>query len=88
MLYWDHGIHRAFSGNYDEYFSTATNVDACVYLMLANQLVHDLVPEVKLGRAALPPAGTVCQSIIHWYHGSLLLPHAGQPTVRAHLCSA
>ena len=53
MLYWDHGIHRVFSGNYDEYFSPATNVDACVYLMLANQLVHDLVPEVKLGRAAL-----------------------------------
>ena len=59
MLYWDHGIHRAFSGNYDEYFSPATNVDACVYLMLANQLVHDLFAEVKLIRAALPPAVTV-----------------------------
>ena len=53
MLYWDHGIHRGFSGNYDEYFSPATNVDACVYLMLANQLVHDLVPEVSLGCAAV-----------------------------------
>lgn len=80
MLYWDHGIHRAFSGNYDEYFSPATSVDACVYLMLANQLVHDLVPDVS---AARPPAVTACQSIVHWHHGSLLLPHAGQLTMPA-----
>lgn len=44
MLYHHHGINVGFSGNYSEYFSPATNVDAVVYLMLANQLVHELLP--------------------------------------------
>ena len=47
MLYHHHGIHMAFSGNYSEYFSPATNVDAVVYLMLANELVHSLLPEAR-----------------------------------------
>jgi 1,4-alpha-glucan branching enzyme len=42
MLYHHHGINRGFSGNYAEYFSPETNVDACVYLMLANELMHRL----------------------------------------------
>lgn len=46
MLYWHHGINMSFSGNYKEYFSPATNVDAVVYLMLANELVHELLPQV------------------------------------------
>ncbi|XP_031473369.1 1,4-alpha-glucan-branching enzyme 2, chloroplastic/amyloplastic-like [Nymphaea colorata] len=32
-------------GNYSEYFGFATNVDAVVYLMLANDLIHGLFPE-------------------------------------------
>ena len=48
MLYWHHGINMAFSGNYNEYFSPATNVDAVVYLMLANDLIHQLLPQVSL----------------------------------------
>ena len=46
MLYWHHGINMAFSGSYNEYFSPATNVDAVVYLMLANDLIHKLLPQV------------------------------------------
>lgn len=45
MLYHHHGIDMSFSGNYNEYFSPATNVDAVVYLMLANDLVHSLLPD-------------------------------------------
>ncbi|KAI7843063.1 hypothetical protein COHA_003235 [Chlorella ohadii] len=45
MLYHHHGINIGFSGNYNEYFSPATNVDAVVYLMLANELVHELLPD-------------------------------------------
>ncbi|GLI70892.1 hypothetical protein VaNZ11_015916 [Volvox africanus] len=45
MLYHHHGIHMSFSGSYHEYLGPATNVDAVVYLMLANQLVHDLLPQ-------------------------------------------
>lgn len=44
MLYHHHGINTAFSGNYEEYFGLSTNVDAVVYLMLANKLIHDLIP--------------------------------------------
>ncbi|PNW82693.1 hypothetical protein CHLRE_06g289850v5 [Chlamydomonas reinhardtii] len=44
MLYHHHGIHTSFSGDYNEYLGTSTNVDAVVYLMMANRLVHDLVP--------------------------------------------
>lgn len=42
MLYHHHGIDVGFSGKYEEYFSPGTNVDAVVYLMLANKLIHSL----------------------------------------------
>lgn len=45
MLYNHHGINMGFSGNYSEYFGMETNVDACVYLMLANDLIHELYPD-------------------------------------------
>lgn len=35
----------AFTGNYNEYFGFATDVDAVVYLMLVNDLIHGLFPE-------------------------------------------
>lgn len=34
-----------FTGNYSEYFGLATDVDAVVYLMLVNDLIHGLFPE-------------------------------------------
>ena len=34
------------AGNYDEYFGMATDVEAVVYLMLQNQMLHDLFPTV------------------------------------------
>lgn len=46
MLYHHHGIGRTFTGSYDEYFSDSTNIDAVVYLMLANNLIHSVHPEV------------------------------------------
>lgn len=39
MLYWDHGLGQAFD-NYDKYYSLGSNIDAQVYLMLANELIH------------------------------------------------
>ncbi|MBE5782031.1 MAG: 1,4-alpha-glucan-branching enzyme [Clostridiales bacterium] len=39
MLYEDHALGTAFTG-YAQYFSLNTNVDARVYLMLANELIH------------------------------------------------
>ena len=43
MLYEDHGLGTAFT-DYRQYFSLNTNVDARVYLMLANELVHEVNP--------------------------------------------
>jgi len=44
MMYKHHGLSTAFTGNYKEYFGLATDVDAMVYLMLANDLLHTLYP--------------------------------------------
>ncbi|KAG6599100.1 1,4-alpha-glucan-branching enzyme 1, chloroplastic/amyloplastic, partial [Cucurbita argyrosperma subsp. sororia] len=48
MLYHHHGINTAFTGNYNEYFSEATDVDAVVYLMLANNLIHSILPNATV----------------------------------------
>lgn len=48
MLYHHHGINTAFSGKYDEYFSEETDVDAVVYMMMANSLVHSLLPDATV----------------------------------------
>lgn len=36
---------QSFTGNYDEYFGMATDVDAVAYLMLVNSMLHDLWPK-------------------------------------------
>ncbi|XP_043699557.1 1,4-alpha-glucan-branching enzyme 1, chloroplastic/amyloplastic-like isoform X2 [Telopea speciosissima] len=45
MMYTHHGLQVAFTGNYNEYFGLATDVDAVVYMMLVNDLIHGLFPE-------------------------------------------
>ncbi|XP_077235855.1 1,4-alpha-glucan-branching enzyme 1, chloroplastic/amyloplastic isoform X2 [Tasmannia lanceolata] len=45
MMYTHHGLQVTFTGNYSEYFGFATDVDAVVYLMLVNDLIHGLFPE-------------------------------------------
>lgn len=43
-------LQVAFTGNYSEYFGFATDVDAVVYLMLVNDMIHGLYPEaVSIG---------------------------------------
>lgn len=32
------------AGNYDEYFGLSTDIEAVTYLMLMNQMLHDLFP--------------------------------------------
>ncbi|MCO5550804.1 hypothetical protein L7F22_004296 [Adiantum nelumboides] len=48
MLYHHHGIHMSFTGNYFQYFGLDTDVEAAVYLMLANDLIHDLYPDATV----------------------------------------
>ena len=38
-------LQVGFTGNYNEYFGYATDVDAVVYLMLVNDVIHGLYPE-------------------------------------------
>lgn len=47
MLYLDHGIGRAFS-SYDDYFGDNVDEDAVTYLMLANELAHEVRPEAVM----------------------------------------
>ena len=45
MLYKHHGIKYTFAGGYNEYFNeTLVDTDAHIYLMLANDLIHELLP--------------------------------------------
>lgn len=44
MLYTHHGLNYGFSGGYHEYFNEMVDVDACVYLMMANFLIRLINP--------------------------------------------
>ena len=44
MLYTHHGIGTGFSGGYHEYFGPAVDEDGVVYLMLANEMLHNIYP--------------------------------------------
>ena len=41
MLYWDHGLEKAFVG-YDNYFNEGVDENAVTYLALANILIHEM----------------------------------------------
>lgn len=42
MLYTHHGIGTGFSGGYNEYFGPSVDEEAVVYMMLANDMLHEL----------------------------------------------
>ncbi|KAI5124749.1 hypothetical protein M0805_005383 [Coniferiporia weirii] len=44
MMYSHHGIGTGFSGGYHEYFGDQVDEEGVVYLMLANDMVHDMYP--------------------------------------------
>lgn len=48
MLYVHHGMNVGFSGDYHEYFGPQADVDAIVYLMLANDMLHQHVSGVSV----------------------------------------
>ncbi|KAF2754960.1 alpha-glucan branching enzyme [Pseudovirgaria hyperparasitica] len=45
MLYTHHGIGTGFSGGYHEYFGPGVDEEGVVYLMLANEMLHQLYPD-------------------------------------------
>ncbi|KAF8165548.1 glycoside hydrolase family 13 protein [Crassisporium funariophilum] len=46
MMYKHHGIGTGFSGGYHEYFGDGADEEGIVYLMLANEAMHELYPSV------------------------------------------
>ncbi len=44
MLYFHHGLGKAFT-SYADYFDDSVDEEALVYLVLANQLIHDVRPD-------------------------------------------
>lgn len=63
MLYHHHGINFSFTGNYHEYFSYATNIDAMVYLALANEVTHKLVPSAVTIAEDVSGMPTLCRRV-------------------------
>ena len=45
ILYHHHGISMGFSGDYKEYFGTQVDTDGLNYLLLANDLIHEINPD-------------------------------------------
>lgn len=45
ILYTHHGIGTGFSGGYHEYFGGNVDEEGVVYLMLANEMIHENFPE-------------------------------------------
>ena len=41
MMYWSHGLNKNFM-SYQDYYNDDLDADACVYLMLANTLIHSI----------------------------------------------
>merc|ERR1719329_364645 len=64
MLFLSHGISKKFTGDYHEYFGPDSDLDASVYLMLANALVHELLVHsaVTVGED-VSGAPTLCRPI-------------------------
>jgi len=63
MLYLHHGLGQSFSGGYHEYFSHNADMESLVYLMLANDMLHSLYPDVITIAEDVSGMPTLCRPI-------------------------
>ncbi|KAJ7560749.1 hypothetical protein O6H91_04G144000 [Diphasiastrum complanatum] len=63
MMYTHHGLQMTFTGSYGEYFGLATDVDAVVYLMLANDLLHGLYSQHVTVAEDVSGMPTLCRPV-------------------------
>lgn len=63
MMYHHHGLSFGFSGDYNEYFSDATDLSAVVYLMLANHMLHSLSPPAMSIAEDVSGMPTLCRPV-------------------------
>jgi 1,4-alpha-glucan branching enzyme len=63
MLYHHHGIGTGFSGHYDEYFGGSVDLEAVTYLMLANEIMHTLHPNIITIAEDVSGMPTLCRPV-------------------------
>jgi len=63
MMYTHHGIGTGFSGGYHEYFGPSVDMEAMVYLMLANQMLHETYPDVVTIAEDVSGMPTLCRPV-------------------------
>jgi len=63
MMYTHHGIGTGFSGGYHEYFGESVDLEAMVYLMLANQMLHEVYPNVITIAEDVSGMPTLCRPV-------------------------
>ncbi|KAF9585192.1 alpha-1,4-glucan branching enzyme [Lunasporangiospora selenospora] len=63
MMYKHHGIGFGFSGNYHEYFGEGVDLEAVVYLMVANDMLHKLYPNCITIAEDVSGMPTLCRPV-------------------------
>lgn len=63
MLYLHHGMGYGFTGGYHEYFNELVDLDSLIYLMLANDLIHELNPDAITIAEDVSGYPSLCRSI-------------------------
>ncbi|KAL7421585.1 alpha-1,4-glucan branching enzyme [Cryptotrichosporon argae] len=64
MMYKHHGMGVGFSGDYHEYFGDSVDLEAMVYLMLANQLLHEVYPNAITIAEDVSGMPTLCRPVV------------------------
>ncbi|ORX35765.1 putative 1,4-alpha-glucan branching enzyme [Kockovaella imperatae] len=63
MMYHHHGIGTGFSGGYHEYFGESVDLEAMVYLMLANLQIIDLLQANSMLHDIYPNVVTIAEDV-------------------------
>ena len=63
MLYLSHGIGKGYSGSYHDYFGGDADLEGQVYLMLANDLIHSILPSAITVAEDVSGMPTLCLPI-------------------------
>lgn len=63
MLYKSHGIGKGYTGGYHEYFGPDADIESHIYLMLANDLIHSLLPSAVTIGEDVSGMPTLCRPV-------------------------
>eukprot|EP00446_Apocalathium_sp_SHHI-4_P038691 CAMPEP_0177305258 /NCGR_PEP_ID=MMETSP0368-20130122/7081_1 /TAXON_ID=447022 ORGANISM="Scrippsiella hangoei-like, Strain SHHI-4" /NCGR_SAMPLE_ID=MMETSP0368 /ASSEMBLY_ACC=CAM_ASM_000363 /LENGTH=818 /DNA_ID=CAMNT_0018763881 /DNA_START=42 /DNA_END=2496 /DNA_ORIENTATION=+ len=63
MLYQSHGIGKGYTGGYHEYFGDDAEIESHIYLMLANDLIHSVLPSAITIGEDVSGMPTLCRPV-------------------------